>query len=104
MSIYGGKGRLYKTQSRLLTTRTQMPFKNIEGKEENADNQHFLLFPQCFLPFPNQISIFLSHFFLSSANAFNLDQYKILLFGIELTTWIHQSEVVLLSKYGKFVE
>ena len=28
------------------------------GKGENAGNQHFLLFPQCFLTFPNQISIF----------------------------------------------
>ena len=27
------------------------PFENIMGKEENAGNQHFLLFPQCCLPF-----------------------------------------------------
>ena len=26
-------------------------FENIVGKGENAGNQHFLLFPQCFLPF-----------------------------------------------------
>ena len=26
-------------------------FENIMGKRENAGNQHFLLFPQCFLPF-----------------------------------------------------
>ena len=31
-----------------------MPFENIVGKGENAD---FLLFPECFLPFQNQISI-----------------------------------------------
>ena len=31
------------------------PFENIEGKEENAGNQHFLLFPQCFLSYPKQI-------------------------------------------------
>ena len=36
-------------------------FENIVGKRENAGNQHFLLFPQCFLPFPKQISIFQSH-------------------------------------------
>ena len=24
-------------------------FENIVGKGENVDNQHFLLFPQCFL-------------------------------------------------------
>ena len=33
-------------------------FENIMGKGENAGNQHFLLFPQCFLPFPKQISTF----------------------------------------------
>ena len=37
------------------------PFEDFVEKGENAGNQHFLLFPQCFLPFPNQISIFLSH-------------------------------------------
>ena len=49
----------------------------------------FFLFPQCFLPFPKQISIFNSK--LSSANAFNLDQSNISLFCKELdikATWI----------------
>ena len=27
------------------------PLENILEIEENADNQHFLLFPRCFLPF-----------------------------------------------------
>ena len=40
-----------------------MAFKCIVGKGENAGNQHFLLFPQCFLPVPKQISIFESHLF-----------------------------------------
>ena len=35
----------------------QRAFENIVGKGENAGNQHFLLIPQCFLPFSNQISI-----------------------------------------------
>ena len=39
------------------------PFENIVGKGENAGNQHCLLFPQCFLPFPKQSSIFQSHLF-----------------------------------------
>ena len=56
-------------------------FDNIVGKGENAGNQH----SQCFLPFPNQISVFNLHFFLSSANAFNMDASKILSFGKELT-------------------
>ena len=32
-------------------------FENIVEKGENAGNQHFLLFQQCFLPFPKQILI-----------------------------------------------
>ena len=39
------------------------PFENIVGKGENAGHQHFLLFSQCFLPFPKQISILWSHLF-----------------------------------------
>ena len=38
-------------------------FKNIEGKGENAGNQHFLLFPQCFLPFRKQNSMCTVDFF-----------------------------------------
>ena len=30
-------------------------FENIVGKEENAGNQHFLLFPQCFLSYETQL-------------------------------------------------
>ena len=61
------------------------PFENIVGKGENAGNQHFLLFPQCFLPFLTQISVF--HLHLSSAKAFNLNQCKNLLFCRELTLY-----------------
>ena len=62
-------------------------FENIVRKGENAGNQHFLLFPQCFLPFPKQGLLFYSNFFMSSANAFNLDQSKVLSFGKELTSF-----------------
>ena len=34
------------------------PFENIMGKDENAGNQHFLFFPQCFPHFTTQILIF----------------------------------------------
>ena len=51
------------TQSGLLTTLYKKPFENIVGKGENAGNQHFLLFPKCFLLFPKQISVFQSHLF-----------------------------------------
>ena len=57
------KSELFTTQSRLLTTSEKKTFENIVGKGENAGNQHFLLFPQCFLPVPKQISIFQSHLF-----------------------------------------
>ena len=39
------------TQSQLLMTLTNRPFENTVGKGENAGNQHFLLFSQCFLLF-----------------------------------------------------
>ena len=63
------------------TTLNKKPFENIVGKGENAGNQHFLLFPQCFQTLPNQISNFHSHLFLGLQNAFNLDQSRILSFG-----------------------
>ena len=65
-------------------------FENIEGKEENAGNQHFLLYPQCFLPFPKRIS-FLGTFILLSVNAWNLDWSKILSFGRGLISDTNQN-------------
>ena len=35
--------------------------ENIVRKEENAGNQHFLLFPLCFLPYPRKIAPFETH-------------------------------------------
>ena len=84
----------------------ERPFENIVRKGVNAGNQHFLLFPKCFLPFPKQILIFESRFFLSG-NAFDLDQSENLLFGKEVSLyhvvlyldhteeeafWMHQKE------------
>ena len=68
-------------------TLKKITFENIVGKEENAGNQHFLLFPQCFYPSQKEF-LFLRCiycFILLSANAFNLDWSKNLLFGKELT-------------------
>ena len=48
---------LYHT-IRLLKNVGMKGFKNIVGKGEKAGNQHYLLFPQGFLPFRTQISIF----------------------------------------------
>ena len=41
-------GLLFPTYSRLLTTLKKKPKENIVGKGENAGNQHFLLYRQCF--------------------------------------------------------
>ena len=50
------------------------------GKGENAGNQHFLLFPQRFLPISKMVSVLVT-FVFSSAKAFNLDKPKNLSFG-----------------------
>ena len=46
-----------------LTLLEKKALENIVGKVEHAGNQHFLLFSQCFLLFPTQISIFESLLF-----------------------------------------
>ena len=45
-----------------MTLRKKAP-ESIVGKGDNAGNQHFLLFPQCFLLFTKQSSVFESHLF-----------------------------------------
>ena len=40
---------LFTFQSQLITTLTKNAWENTVGKGEDAGNQHFLLFPQCFL-------------------------------------------------------
>ena len=59
-------------------------FEIIVWKENNAGNQHFLHFPQCFLYFLEELLIF-NHIISASANSFNLDQPKYLLLSKELT-------------------
>ena len=78
---YVALDQLFTTQSQLLTTPRKKRIENIVRKGENAGNQHFLLFPQCFLPFLKQLAVFSDTFILWTANAFNLDQSKNLLFG-----------------------
>ena len=46
------------TTSQHLTILKKNPFENIIRKGENVGNQHFLLFPQFFPPFSDEISIF----------------------------------------------
>ena len=57
----------------LTTTLDKKHFENIMGKGENAGYQHFLLFSQCFLPFPTQISIFNS---LPNNAIFGMSKFK----------------------------
>ena len=45
---------LYHTITTITTLKKQA-FENIVEKGENAGNQHFLLFPQSFLPVPKRI-------------------------------------------------
>ena len=60
------------------------------GKGENAGNQHFLLFPQCFLPFQEQISILESHLFCRLQILSIWTSLKFWLFGKELTQKNHR--------------
>ena len=71
--------KLLPTKPRILTTLKRKAFENIVGKGENAGNQYSLLFPQCFLPYEREKSLFQQH--SSLVNAFNLVQSKILLCG-----------------------
>ena len=60
-----------------------MPFEITEGKKENAGNQQSS-FPTKFSTLHKRNLKFSVSFILSSANAFNLDQFKILSIGITL--------------------
>ena len=45
----------FAIQSRLLMIFGKKPVESIEGKEINSGNQHFFLFPKCFLPYQGKI-------------------------------------------------
>ena len=64
-------------QSQLLTTLKKGPIENIMVKGENAGNQHFLLFPQCFLPFPTLTRWQMALKILTRTNFSLSDQNKI---------------------------
>ena len=81
---YRGNGLILYHKSRPLTTQAKKPFENIVRKGENAGNQHFLLFPQCFQPIPKRIPVFKLRLICTSARTINLDQSKVFAFGIEL--------------------
>ena len=62
------------------------PFENIVVKEENAGNQYFSFSHNVFYP-SKKVFLFEVTYVLSSANAFNLDQFKIFLFGKEYSKY-----------------
>ena len=66
-----------------MTTLRKKPLENLVGKGENAGNQHFLLFPQCFLLFTKQVLNLPSLYFVV-CKYFQFGQ-DILLFGNELS-------------------
>ena len=57
VSLCGNGLNIYHT----ILTQWKRPFENIVGKGENAGNQHFHLFPPCFLTIPKHISFFQLH-------------------------------------------
>ena len=62
-----GKG-LTPYQSWVLTTLKYRIFEKIVGNKENAGDQHFLLFPPCFLPYKGQKSSLEQHLTVSLLN------------------------------------
>ena len=60
------------------------PFQNIVGKRENAVDQHFLLFPQCFL-FLSKTNIIYVTFILSPD--FQFVQIFVVLEWVKKTMW-----------------
>ena len=64
----------------IFTTLRKRPLKNILGQGENAGSQHFLLFPQCFLPQEEYLMV-LTTLNLSFAIALSLDNAKVLSSG-----------------------
>ena len=69
--------QLFTTEVRLWTTLKKKALENTVEKGENAGNQHFLLFPQCFSLLSKKEMIILAMRNLLSANALNLVTSKI---------------------------
>ena len=55
----------------------QTAFENIEGKEKIAQNEQFLLFPQCFLLNQKIESPFVNIYYIISLFAAELEELKI---------------------------
>ena len=64
------------------------PYENIMGKGENAFNQHFLLFPKCFLTYQRTIAPFEPKWHCRLQKALNLDLAKIFSSGKDLVVHV----------------
>ena len=85
-ALRGNGLTLCRTIPTLNYTKEENVFENIVGKGKNAGYQHFLLlFPKMFSTIPKTNFNFSVSFISWSANAFNLDQFKNLSFGLGLT-------------------
>ena len=74
-------GLILPKQALVFTCLQYKPFENTVGKGEIAQNEQFLLFPQCFLPVSRTFFPFLSNLKMSSANSFSLEESKIYRLG-----------------------
>ena len=66
-------------KSQVLRTLKEKAFQFIVGIRETADNQDFLIFPQCFLPCLGQESPFKSYILFVVCNSLNLVELRIFL-------------------------
>ena len=73
VSLCGNELTLYHTIPTFNDPEGDGFFDNIVGKAENAGNQHFLIFPQCFLP----LRTLKSFFFFSRNLSFTSIQFVI---------------------------
>ena len=78
------------------------PFEIIVRKGENASNQHFLDYPQCFLLFPIQTLIFQSHLFCHLQDVSISTSLKICCLVKGLKNPLTDDKILALSKWKTF--
>ena len=92
---------LFTNNTDFFMTLIHLTSKNIKGKGENAGNQHFLRFPQCFFSILSQTEIITqATFILSSANALNLSSDR----GLTHYHTIPHFDALQIHTFGKHCE
>ena len=74
------------------------------GKGENASNQHFFLFPQCFLPIPKRMLVFDLHLLLHFTHlkllfGKELNLYQAAKFHLKLKAFVDNLNVAQMVKF-----